>query len=274
MGEEFKKCKVEDCDRKTKALGYCDTHYKRFKLYGESLTLREEDRKPRKKILTIRDMSGEVFGNLTVLKRLNSEIDPNGTKRAIWLCDCTCGNQTEVRGADLRSGNTKSCGCIKGFHRHGMSYDRIYRIYVGIKQRCNNPKDTAHKNYYDKQISICEEWSDKKNGFLSFYNWSMENGYLENLTIDRIDYKGDYSPQNCRWVDMVTQANNRENNRLVTIKDETKTAMEWAKIIGITHSALTCRLDYGWNEEELLQPKGFKRATKKPLKKLMNNQLN
>lgn len=267
MRKEFKECKVEGCSKKTKAFGYCNTHYSRFKLYGESLQMKPENKKPKKDMLTVKDMTGQVFGNLTVIGRTGSKVGANGAKYATWLCQCACGNQKEIIGVSLRDGNTTSCGCLKGYKKHGMANERIYHIHAGIKQRCNNSKDTAHENYYDKGIKVCEEWSDKENGFTNFYEWSLKNGYAESLTIDRIDYKGNYSPENCRWVDMVVQANNRENNHTVTINGETKTVMEWANIIGITSPAFTCRLEYNWNDNEILQPKGFKRTSKKITKK-------
>lgn len=87
----------------------------------------------------------------------------------------------------------------------GLSQTRIYRIWIGMKARCYNPNSVPYPYYGKKGIKVCSEWLDSKTGFLSFYNWSLQNGYDDNLSIDRINPHDDYSPNNCRWADKYTQ---------------------------------------------------------------------
>ena len=156
----------------------------------------------------LKNIVGQKFGKWTVLKRA-----ANGkTKSARWLCKCECGNTNIIRGADLRLGKTKSCGCArkerfkKMIYKHGLDGTRINRIYWGMKARCYNKNFHKYKYYGARGITICEEW---KNDFLSFYSWAINNGYKNNLSIDRINNDGNYEPSNCRWATAVQQANNK-----------------------------------------------------------------
>jgi len=94
---------------------------------------------------------------------------------------------------------------------HGDSYTALYSVYQNIKDRCNNPRNHAYKNYGGRGISVCEAW----NTFEVFKKWALENGYKKGLSIDRIDNDGNYCPKNCRWATMKEQQNNRRNNRKV-----------------------------------------------------------
>lgn len=157
------------------------------------------------------DITGEKFGRLTALKPIFDG------RRYNWLCRCDCGNTCVKNGVSLRNGSTKSCGCIhseqlsKRSKKHGYSGERLYRVWKGIKGRCNFPSHKSYKDYGGRGIKVCEEW---KNDYISFRNWSIANGYDENAefgkcTIDRIDVNGNYEPSNCRWVDLKTQAKNK-----------------------------------------------------------------
>lgn len=162
------------------------------------------------------DLTNQKFGRLTVIgpaPRPKSAKD----KSQFWLVLCDCGNQKIVDGHNLRSGNTKSCGCskirrvrrIKEAHQtHGMSKTKLCRTLHNMKQRCGNPNHNLYKYYGERGIKVCDEWLGK-NGFINFYNWSMAHGYKEGLTIDRICNDGNYEPSNCRWTDMSVQCLNR-----------------------------------------------------------------
>lgn len=118
-----------------------------------------------------------------------------------------------------------------------------------MKARCTNPNASEYAAYGGRGIVVCEEWAKS---FESFMEWSMNNGYSEELTIDRIDPDGNYEPSNCRWIDLKAQENNRTNNRLITFNGETKTLMQWAETLGVYSGTLFYRLKAGWTVERAL----------------------
>jgi hypothetical protein len=134
---------------------------------------------------------------------------------------------------------------------HGKSNTRLYTIFEGMKNRCYNSNTPKYKNYGGRGIRVCEEWL---NDFMNFYNWAMENGYSDNLTIDRKDVDGDYCPTNCRWITDKEQRFNRTDTHYVTIKGVTKPITQWSKESGINHKTIALRIELGWNEEDLLNP--------------------
>ena len=168
---------------------------------------------------------------------------------------CDCGNAITVAGYDLRSGNTKSCGCyahdrtIEANLKHGAFETPLYRTYANMKNRCYNKNYCLFKHYGGKGITVCDEWLGE-NGFESFAKWANANGYGAGLSIDRIDNAKGYSPSNCRWADMVTQQNNRTNNRLISANGETHTMAEWSRISGIRYDTIQRRIAHGWSDEE------------------------
>ncbi len=166
------------------------------------------------------DLTGKVFGELSVLER-------SGKSHTVvlWLCRCSCGNQKVISGCSLRNGSTTSCGCKmhawlkdrKIAESHGGSRtpkyggkERLYRVWLGIRQRCNNPNSSRYAHYGGRGIKLCDEWND----YAVFRAWAMSHGYNRDAprgacTIDRIDVNGNYEPSNCRWVDMKTQRANQ-----------------------------------------------------------------
>lgn len=164
----------------------------------------------------LKDLTGQRFGRLTVLERAGSD----NHERATWRCLCDCGQLHTVAGYALVQGHIKSCGCVRKEYKgrtptHGKSHTRLYETWNSMKRRCYMPRDKSYPRYGGRGITICDEWHYD---FQAFYDWAMANGYDENApygqcTIDRIDNDKGYSPDNCRWVNMVTQRNNRMDSR-------------------------------------------------------------
>lgn len=190
-----------------------------------------------------KDLQGQQFGRLTVIKKAGAAI--NGCIK--WECKCTCGKTTIVRSTQLISGNTKSCGCLqretmsKKFKTHGLSNTRLYIIWQAMKQRCYNPKYDYYQNYGGKGIIICDEW---KSDFMSFYNWSMENGYNDSLSIDRIDINKNYSPDNCRWATPMIQSNNKGDTTYVIYHGEKDSLTNMCRKLNVNRSTIQkrCRI--------------------------------
>ena len=147
-----------------------------------------------------RDFMGKRFGRLQVLEFSHSE---NG--RRCWRCRCDCGKEVVISSKQLTAG-VESCGCKKGQIGAKSKGGRIYRIFTGMKNRCYDANATSYKNYGGRGITICDEWLSD---FWSFYNWALENGYRDGLTIDRIDNDKGYSPNNCRWATKAEQNRNK-----------------------------------------------------------------
>lgn len=198
------------------------------------------------------DLTGQRFGKLTVIEFAGHA--PN--RKTLWKCKCDCGNETLVKTNALRSGATKSCGCLvpvasgDTHRKHGMSESRLYRIWRGMKARCLNPNVLCFPNYGGRGITVCAEWTDS---FDPFRDWALANGYRDNLTIDRIDVNGNYCPDNCRWVSMKTQCENRSNNNLLKLDGETQPVSVWAERIGVSADLLYSRKRKGWTDERILK---------------------
>ena len=210
------------------------------------------------------DLVGHRFGRLVVIDRAENYISPAGKKRSRWRCQCDCGKITIVSGTDLKKEHVQSCGCLNEELKaqrkttHGGSHTRLYRIWRGMLGRCNNSKSTSYKNYGGRGITVCEAWS---NDFTAFQNWAFSNGYQDDLSIDRIDVNGNYSPENCRWATATEQARNNRRNRHITINGETKVYAEWCEQKGIRMSVVEKRLKKGWSIEEALNTPVGKKKT-------------
>jgi hypothetical protein len=197
--------------------------------------------------LTAIDLTGERFGMLTALECV--EKTRNGTK---WLCRCDCGQLCVVLLGNLRGGKQKSCGCLRHREAHNRTHGesrsaRLYRIWTGMKTRCDNPSRKAYPQYGGRGISVCSEWA---NSYEAFRDWALRSGYADDLSIDRIDNNGNYEPANCRWATREQQSNNRRSNRLITANGATKTMAEWARESGIRYTIIYKRLKHGWSEEK------------------------
>lgn len=186
------------------------------------------------------NLAGQRFGQLTVTNRIKGET---------YLCLCDCGKEKVVRGCHLKGGRVKSCGCART--KHGMSEDRLYQIWHGMKDRCLRKDGQHYEKYGARGITVCKEWAES---FEAFRDWAIENGYRNDLSLDRKNNDGPYSPENCRWATRVEQQNNRGNTVFLTHEGETRTLAEWARITGVKYSTLRYRVSQGFTGESLFAP--------------------
>jgi len=172
------------------------------------------------------------------------------SKRRYWKCLCDCGNETIVTTKSLRSGNTKSCGCIntERITKHNKYKSREYSIWIGIKSRCNNPKSASYKWYGGRGISICKRWD---NSFTNFFK-DMGKAPSSKHIIDRINNDGNYEPSNCRWTIWYFQNRNHRRNVFFEFNGKKMCQEDWAKEIGIHPRTLCDRIQRGWSVEDAL----------------------
>lgn len=190
---------------------------------------------------------GNKFGRLTVISdELRKKYKSGCVKFGLFKCDCGC--IKEIRFSVVKSGKVSSCGCMfrelisKRNTIHSLSNTVMYRRWLGMKNRCYIKSNKSYHNYGGRGVTVCDEWIDS---FINFYNWSILNGYSDDLTLDRIDVNGNYEPNNCRYVTRKYQNVNKRNNHKITINGDTKTISEWSEISGRSHSVIIKRISMG-----------------------------
>ena len=208
---------------------------------------------------------GKKFNSLTVVdvtkryRKAGKYMKP----RNYWVCQCDCGGMTIADPIKVISGHTKTCGCgklkrlIEYNHeaktKHGGRHDRLYKVWRGMKSRCCCETNKDYDKYGGRGITICDEWI---NDYAAFRNWAMENGYSEDLTIDRIDVNGNYEPSNCRWADYTVQARNQRRIKKYDFNGGMKCLTEVAQEIGVPFGTLYARIFHrGWTFEEAVNGK-------------------
>ena len=202
----------------------------------------DSTRKPR----TAQDLTGRVFGMLTVIERCDQ---PAGQTRPrpFWLCQCSCGNQIAADHWNLLRGNTASCACVRGEH-HGKTKSPEYRVWQGMNRRCSDEHDTSFLNYGGRGIRVCDRWRESFSSFLA----NMGQRPTQKRTLDRRDNDGDYCPENCRWATQTQQARNTRANRRITHDGKTLCLAEWQEVTGIFIGVLWARLNLGWDAAKTL----------------------
>lgn len=199
------------------------------------------------------NVTGFRFDRLIALR-------PVGYTRAktiLWLCQCDCGNMTVTYLNKLRSGKTRSCGClaremtIQKNWKHGESHTPLFRHWYGIIRRCTDPRRKGYVDYGGRGIRICDEW---RNSFEAFRDHVAQlPGYGEDgYTLDRVDNDGNYSPGNLRWATRTEQNRNKRNVRPLTYQGRTQCLGAWAEEIGVKQKVLENRLRIGWSIERTL----------------------
>lgn len=191
------------------------------------------------------ELAGQKFGRLLVLHDTGER--KNG--RVVWHCRCDCGKEVDVTARNLRTGDTKSCGCLKLdlLTTHGYTYHRLYRIWHDMLNRCENSNDPSYKNYGGRGIKVCEEWHNPK----AFIDWALMNGWIRGLQINRIDNNGNYESSNCNFVTNKENACNRRDSYFITYNGKTQNLSVWAEGIGISPNVLRYRL-LNWPIERAL----------------------
>ena len=204
---------------------------------------------------------GDIFNNFTVLdeRAIKRGVTSVRTERQLF-CHCNlCGSEKWYPKSEIIHGRIKSCTCIRYRHRGGLRNSRLWNIWRGILYRCSNTNCCNWQHYGGRGITVYEEW---KNDFFKFKEWAENNGYNDSLTIDRIDVDGNYCPDNCRWVSMKAQQNNRRNNHYVVWQGEKYSVTQLAELHGIKGSVLSARLRKGEPLETALIAEDRRRKSK------------
>lgn len=192
----------------------------------------------------LKNLSGQKFNKLFVIGFCGLE-----NRNAKWFCKCECGNLAKVSASCLKSGHTKSCGClffeaVKASNRkHGHSgytKTKTYGIWSSMRERCTNTNNKTYKNYGSRGITVCERWQVYEN-FLA----DMGERPSKEHSLDRIDNDGNYCPENCRWATKKQQANNTRSNRFLTLDGITLTMAQWGDKTGIGGDLIYNRLKKG-----------------------------
>lgn len=203
------------------------------------------------------NLSNQKFGKLTAIEYSQGK----------WRCICECGNTTYVTSYKLRSGHTVSCGCVrkkvaiengkKSAKRvsethiiHGSTPKKLYRCWLAMKSRCNNPNNNRYATYGGRGIKVCKEWNES---YETFRDWAFQNGWKEELTIDRLNSDGNYEPSNCRWSSQKEQQNNRRDTIMITYQNKTQSLHFWCEEYNQPYHRVYQRMKkLGWTFEKAI----------------------
>lgn len=193
------------------------------------------------------DLTGKEFGRLSVIKEDVRLIN----KPSKWACECSCGSIVIVLGHLLRSGKTKSCGCLSRelassrSKTHGLSKSSTYKSWSGAKDRVLRPGNPKYPSYGGRGIKMCQRWLNSFENFLADMGEKPSSAH----SIERINNDGDYCPENCKWATNVEQSANRRSASIITANGKTQSLSEWAKETGIHRVTIFRRLQLGWSPD-------------------------
>ena len=186
----------------------------------------------------VHDYTGRVFGKVTVIGRAEDHIQPSGRRRVMWSCRCECGKNFLCRN-DAVTG-IESCGCKRNRDnairqtKNSESRTRLYNIYYSMVGRCHNPRSAEYGRYGGRGISVCEEWRSDNT---KFFEWARGAGYdpeAPEMSLERIDVDGNYCPENCKWISIADQYNNRRN----TIRIGNLTLKQFCEQAGLDYNSI------------------------------------
>jgi hypothetical protein len=203
-----------------------------------------------------RDFSGMTFGYVTVVGRGPDHVQPSGRVRVMWKCVCGCGKEFLVR--DDAVSKLTSCGCKRNKDialrqtKHSQSRTRLYKMYYSMLGRCTVPRNSRYEMYGGRGIEVCKEWKDN---FMSFYDWAISSGYDENdhrLSLERIDVDGHYCPENCKWILLDEQYDNRRN----TIRMANISLARFCRELGLDYEKVLRKFK---KTNDIIESLGFKK---------------
>ena len=211
---------------------------------------------------------GKRFGRLTIIDFTHAKPPCRGWQ---WVCRCDCGNTKTFMPGDIKSGKSRSCGCLHDevcvekatkFRYSVKEYKRLYSIYNWIKRRCYRESEPRYKDYGARGIKMCDSWLNPVDGFDNFVEWALLNGYNADMTIDRIDVNGDYAPMNCRWVTLTEQALNKRDTLWVTYKGERIPLMALCNRLGVCYDTVHNRVySLNWDIEKAVETPSLQRES-------------
>lgn len=187
------------------------------------------------------DLTGKVFGRLTVLGKSNGRLFC-GTG-AEWICRCECGIEKVLPGVRLREGWTRSCGCWGpgGKVTHNLSHTKEYRVWLSMLGRCRTKSHKDYDHYGGRGIRVRSRW-------LKFENFHADMGpRSDGMTVERIDNDGPYSPENCKWATRAEQSRNTRANIFVETKYGPMPARDVAELVGVLVPTIYKRIKAGKN---------------------------
>lgn len=195
---------------------------------------------------------GQKFGRLIVISPDDPFVRSNGVKLSRSRCLCVCGKYTIVQNSNLRSGTTKSCGCLKrdtaSNKTHGRSKTRAHRIWCNMKDRCYREKNPAYKNYGARGIKVYDKWKNSFEKFIADVGEPPPGHSMERINNDL-----GYFPGNVRWATPAEQALNTRRNTFVEWQGNRMTLGEAIKKSGVSRAAVMHRLARGWSTNRALE---------------------
>lgn len=177
-----------------------------------------------------RSIIGNQYGCFTVTDKFDVRQTQGGSKRTYWLCRCECGNEEYIEVSRLKKSHRQYCSRCKPIPKRR---NRLYMIYHAMKQRCYNEKCPNYTRYGACGVKICDEWL---RSYAQFESWAISHGYEDTLTIDRIDARKGYAPENCQWISL------SENSRKANMgRHKNKSRVQ--NMYAISSEGLRCDID-------------------------------